>query len=528
MLRRKLDDPEREIQIQDEIAKGAKYVIDGPLRRVPPYYYTYLTFTKQRWQNRTLVDVFTTEFRDKEKSYYESAIKQGKVQVNSKIAAIDYKLKDGDLIEHRTHKHEQPVSSRPISIVYEDDDLVVIDKPSGVPAHPTGRFKFNSVVSILKYEHKLECHPCNRLDRLTSGLMFLAKNPKMAEKIGQQIRDREVTKLYYARVKGEFPLGDVTCEEPVATVNPKVALNMIVGPDDPRGKEAKTQFRRISFDGETSIVECRPFTGRTHQIRVHLQYMGYPIANDPVYSNPDIWGPDLGKGGHRDEKEIAGELDKIGKSKPAKSWINSAQGEVLSGKNCEECSSPLYTDPGPNDLDLWLHAVKYSANDGSWAFETGLPAWITEVHMPFMDQALREADKCEPLDSAFCVGAVLVHNGKIIETGYTRELPGNTHAEQCALTKYREAHNEDVPEGTVLYTTMEPCSYRLSGNLPCVDRVLDSPIKTVFVGVVEPGDFVENNTGRAKLEEAGVRYIHLAGRENEALRIAKKGHKQNS
>lgn len=538
LLQKVLADPKKQMEIANENAAGAKYVIDGPLRRVPPYYYTYLTFAKERWLKRTLLDVFTTEFRDKEESYYKKAIETGQVTVNKLAAGVDQVLKNGDLISHRTHKHEQPVSSRPIKIVYEDDDMVVIDKPGGIPAHPTGRFNFNSVVQVLKYEHNLECHPCNRLDRLTSGLMFLAKNPKFAERIGQQIRDREVSKQYLARVVGEFPLGTIVCEEPVSTVNPKVALNMVDYSET--GKESKTTFQRVSYDGTTSIVKCQPHTGRTHQIRVHLQFLGHPIANDPVYSNPQVWGDTLGKLAYKkmevpndkvpkdgvavDVKDVSARLDSIGKTEPARSWWDQSPGERLSGGKCEVCSSPLYTDPGPNDLDLWLHAMKYAANDGSWSFETAVPDWAAETHNKFMEMALREAEKAPLVDSAFCVGAVLVKDGQVLETGYTRELEGNTHAEQCALEKYAAKHGSPVPDGTVLYTSMEPCSLRLSGNEPCVDRILKTPIKTVFVGVVEPGDFVKENDGQKKLEDAGVIYLHIPGFEDEAIRIAKRGH----
>lgn len=366
-------------------------------------------------------------------------------------------------------------------------------------------------------------HPCNRLDRLTSGLMFLAKNSKGADSMSKQLRGREVRKEYLARVVGEFPLGEVVCEEPLTTVDPKVALNRV----DPDGKEAKTAFKRISYDGETSIVRCMPFTGRTHQIRVHLQYLGHPIANDPVYSNVEIWGNELGKNGAGDTKEIVANLDRIGKDKNAESWYHRhSNGEHLTGGVCETCETALYTDPGPNDLDLWLHALRYYAEDKSWSYETPIPAWALESHVPMMSKALEEAKKCGPTETAFCVGAVLVKDGEILETGYSRELPGNTHAEQCALVKYRSKHGCDVPEGTVIYTTMEPCSERLSGNLPCVDRILASNIKSVFVGVLEPDTFVAKNTGKVKLEEAGIEYIHVPGFEEEALQVAKYGHKQ--
>jgi tRNA pseudouridine synthase 8/2,5-diamino-6-(5-phospho-D-ribitylamino)-pyrimidin-4(3H)-one deaminase len=450
-------------------------------------------------------------------------------------------VRNGDLISHRTHKHEQPVTSRPIRIVHEDEDLIVVDKPSGIPVHPTGRFRFNSVVMVLKHEQNKVAHrmylgwrscnrsanlACNRLDRLTSGLFFLAKTAKGAEKMSAQLRGREVRKQYLARVVGEFPLGDVVCDQPLMTVDPKVALNRVVSD----GKEARTGFNRISFDGQTSIVRCKPLTGRTHQIRVHLQYLGHPIANDPIYSNPNVWGPQLGKGGAGNTDEITAKLHGIGKTQIAETYIHpkNNDGEKLTGEKCADCHTELYTDPGENDLDLWLHALKYYAEDESWGYETPMPEWVTEVHLPYMQMALEQAKKCGPTETAFSVGAVLVKDGKVLETGYSRELPGNTHAEQCALEKYFTKHGvRDVPVGTVIYTTMEPCSERLSGNLPCVDRILGTTIKTVFVGVVEPETFVKENTGRSKLAAQGVEYILIPGFEQECLIAAKKGHPQS-
>lgn len=311
------------------------------------------------------------------------------------------------------------------------------------------------------------------------------------------------------------------------TVAPKVALNRV----NPEGKEAKTSFHRISYDGETSIVRCRPYTGRTHQIRVHLQYLGHPIANDPLYSNEWVWGPELGKDGAGNDQEIAERLGAIGRTRPAGTWINprtsedatSLGGEVLTGTKCEDCNTDLFTDPSSNDLDLWLHALTYSANDKSWAYATPFPDWALEPNRKYMELALEEAKKCEGTETAFSVGALLVKDGEVLATGYSRELPGNTHAEQCALEKYFAAHNtNDVPPGTVIYTTMEPCSERLSGNLPCTDRILGTSIKTVFVGVLEPTTFIANNVGKDKLTSAGIEYIHIPGYEEECLKAATK------
>ncbi|KAK7678627.1 hypothetical protein QCA50_018350 [Cerrena zonata] len=517
--------------IEEEEVEDARYFIDGRLRRVNPYFFTYMTYCKMRWRDRKLVDIFVNEFRDREPEFYKKTIASGQVSLNKIPANSESVVRNGDLISHRCHKHEPAVTSRPIKIVHEDDDLVVIDKPSGIPVHPAGRYRYNTITKVFQHEYGKIVHPCNRLDRLTSGLMFLGKNAKGADKFVQQIKDRSVKKEYIARVVGNFPVGDENCEltvdKPLTTINPKLGFNQV---DLENGKEALTVFKRISYDVKTntSIVKCRPLTGRTHQIRVHLQYIGHPIANDPIYSSPKVWGNNLGKNGECNQEEIMEKLDRIGKSTACSTWIHPQEdGEVLLGEKCKTCEYDLYTDPGPNDLDLWLHAYKYEAEDKSWSYKTEYPDWAIDPHREFMELALENANKCGETQTQFNVGALLTLNGEVLATGHSRELPGNTHAEQCALEKYfTKTGKREVPPGTEIYTTMEPCSLRLSGNEPCVDRILQTQIKTCFVGVLEPDIFVKDNTGYKKLTEANVEYIHIPGYEEKALEIATKGHEK--
>ncbi|OCK78357.1 cytidine deaminase-like protein [Lepidopterella palustris CBS 459.81] len=160
-------------------------------------------------------------------------------------------------------------------------------------------------------------------------------------------------------------------------------------------------------------------------------------------------------------------------------------------------------------------------------------------HIGYMQLALSEAHESPPKPSNFRVGAVLVDEGnnKILATGFTLELPGNTHAEQCCLQKFAERNDipeervgEVLPDKTVIYTTMEPCGLRLSGNMPCVERIIRTRqggkkgVSKVYLGVKEPEKFVGENTGRAKLEEAGIECIHISGLEEEILRVATAGH----
>ena len=231
----------------------------------------------------------------------------------NKVESGKHIVKNGDVISHTLHRHEPPVTGLPIGILHEDEDMIVINKPAGVPVHPAGRYNYNSVVEIMRAErgHQWNPLPCNRLDRLTSGVMFIGKHAKAAEALSLQISSRTVRKEYVARVMGEFPDGDVVCDMPILQISPKLGLNRVRA----NGKAARTVFKRLAYygpkhnddktsevvvkesmDGNTedgkhgaeevlqqaqpwhskegySIVRCLPITGRTHQLRVHLQFL---------------------------------------------------------------------------------------------------------------------------------------------------------------------------------------------------------------------------------------------------------------
>lgn len=160
-------------------------------------------------------------------------------------------------------------------------------------------------------------------------------------------------------------------------------------------------------------------------------------------------------------------------------------------------------------------------------------------HKSAMQRALDLAKKSPPQPTNFRVGAILVNleDNTITAEGYTLELPGNTHAEECCLLKLAERHNTteealaeliEVPHA--LYTTVEPCFKRLSGKLPCVERVLRqrSWIRRVYVGIQEPETFVGENTGRKTLENMGLEVVHVTGLEEEITSTATAGHTSSS
>ncbi|KAI1436228.1 cytidine deaminase-like protein [Xylaria sp. CBS 124048] len=156
-------------------------------------------------------------------------------------------------------------------------------------------------------------------------------------------------------------------------------------------------------------------------------------------------------------------------------------------------------------------------------------------HEGYMRLALSLATKSPPKPSNYRVGAVVVdtERNEVLATGYTLELPGNTHAEQCCVEKLARRYAvattqlaEALPDSVALYTTVEPCSRRLSGNVPCVDRILavGARVKTVYVGVQEPETFVSGNSSRRRLEAAGIEVVLVGGLEKEILEVATAGH----
>jgi tRNA pseudouridine32 synthase len=384
---------------------------------VEPYYYTYNTWCKERWRGRRLIDIFDSEFRDRPLEYYRTAIENGSVTINAKVAGPEYVMKNGDRLSHTLHRHEPPVTGEPVATIHEDDTMVVINKPSGVPVHPAGRYNYNSVLEIMKADRGAEFmpYPCHRLDRLTSGIMFVAKDPRTAEAMSLQIQARTVRKEYLARVMGKFPDGEIVCDQPILQISPKVGLNRVRA----NGKSARTVFKRLAYyparepttpdpdnrpkdldelqDEERrpwvkkrgySIVRCFPLTGRTHQIRVHLQFLGHPIANDPIYANQRVWGATLGQN-NADESEskdedIISRLNRMGREEVADAVAyydemvdryQQQKAEKLTGEVCGQCQAPLFSDPGEHELSLWLHSLRYEDAGGSWAYVSPLPGW---------------------------------------------------------------------------------------------------------------------------------------------------------
>ena len=235
------------------------------------------------------IDRYLSEKLELSRSKIQKLTKEEKIIVNGKSVNNSYSVKLEDIIEIND-KLDYTISVEPedipLNIVYEDDDLIVINKESGMVVHPAPGHYSGTLVNALLYRYgKLagdDFRPgiVHRLDKDTSGLMLVAKNEEMLEKLSSMISTKDVERKYLAIVDGVIKHEMGTVDAPIGRdVNNRQKMAVT----DVNGKDAITHFKVLErFDNHT-LIECQLETGRTHQIRVHMAYIGYPIMNDPLY-----------------------------------------------------------------------------------------------------------------------------------------------------------------------------------------------------------------------------------------------------
>ncbi|HSX18077.1 MAG TPA: RluA family pseudouridine synthase [Candidatus Saccharimonadales bacterium] len=240
-------------------------------------------------------DIFVaSKFPDYARSALKGLFKHQNVHINGQVAKAGYKLKQGDRITVDASLLHAEVEDIELPIIYEDDDVMVIDKPAGLLTHSKGALNLEpTVASFLKKRLNDESLTGNRagiihrLDRATSGLIIGAKNSKALAYWQKQFSTRKVKKTYVAIVEGVPKPSAAIIDAPIAR-NPKKPQTFHV---NPLGKPAQTQYRLIQSINKAgkkfSLLELEPLTGRTHQLRVHLAYIGHPIIGDAVYGHSD-------------------------------------------------------------------------------------------------------------------------------------------------------------------------------------------------------------------------------------------------
>ena len=243
-------------------------------------------FTEEKRLDSYLAEYLQTFSRSK----IQSEIKKGAILINSIAVKPSYIIKNGDLIDINIKDEILEIKpyNLPIDIIYEDENIAVVNKPSGMLTHPTITELSGTLVNALKYKYGENLSDINgefrrgilhRLDRNTSGLLIIAKTNKAHIFLVEKMKNHEINKKYLAIVKGVIEEDEFIINKPIGR-NPNQPQKMWI---TDLGKESISEVKVLNRFKDATFIEVRLITGRTHQIRVHLSSIGHPIFNDTLY-----------------------------------------------------------------------------------------------------------------------------------------------------------------------------------------------------------------------------------------------------
>ena len=250
-----------------------------------------IIFIDENDENKRLDSFLAEVTNDLSRSKIQNFIKSGNVFVNGISKKASYLLKEDDKVEFeipQTSEIKIEPENIPLAIVYEDENMLVVNKPSGMLTHPTTIEKSGTLVNALLYKYGENLSDVNgelrrgilhRLDRNTSGLLMIAKNDRAHEFLANQIKNHTITKKYRAIAKGVISQDEFEINSPIGR-NPNQPHKMAVRED---GKPSRTIVKVLERFKDATYVELTLVTGRTHQIRVHLKSINHPIYNDTLY-----------------------------------------------------------------------------------------------------------------------------------------------------------------------------------------------------------------------------------------------------
>ena len=244
-------------------------------------------------QNDIRLDNFLTEVMEVSRSQVTKMIKAKEVLVNGKNVKPGFMLKENDtvIVNHVDEDGVKP-EKMDLDIVYEDDDVIVVNKANGVVVHPGAGNHSGTLVNGLLYHTKLsdingEVRPgiVHRIDAYTTGLLMIAKNNRAHEILAEELAEKKTYRKYVALVWGVIESDSGEIDAPIGR-SKNDRKKMAISAD---GKEAITHFKVLKRYEKATLIELRLETGRTHQIRVHMNYIGHPVVNDPVYGNRKLF-----------------------------------------------------------------------------------------------------------------------------------------------------------------------------------------------------------------------------------------------
>lgn len=287
---------ESEVEISEDSVDEPSYITEDGREM-----YEHFRFVADKGQQMLRVDKFLVDRMEKtSRNRIQQAADAGCVIVNGKPVKSSYKVKPCDVVsivmDRPRYELEIIPEDIPLNIVYEDDDLLVVDKPAGLVVHPGHGNYSGTLVNALAWHFKdnpdydvsdPRLGLVHRIDKDTSGLLVVAKTPEAKTHLGNQFFHKTTRREYVAVVWGDFPEPEGTIVGNIAR-NPKNKLQMAVFDDPTIGKHAVTHYKVIESFGYVSVVKCVLETGRTHQIRIHMLSKGHPLFNDARYGGDKI------------------------------------------------------------------------------------------------------------------------------------------------------------------------------------------------------------------------------------------------
>ena len=248
------------------------------------------------------IDKYLNENTEYTRSKIQKIIENGNILVNDVKVKDSYKVKENDYITIEALEETTDIlpENIPLDIYYEDDDLIVVNKPSGMVVHPApGNYTGTLVNALIYHTNNLSKVNTNirpgivhRIDADTSGLLLVAKNDKSHNILAEAIQKKEVVREYIALVEGIIMEDTATIDAPIGR-DKKDRKKMTVTSEN--SKDAVTHIRVLERYKDSTLIRCKLETGRTHQIRVHLSYIGHPVVNDPVYGHKKLIDKDFGQ-----------------------------------------------------------------------------------------------------------------------------------------------------------------------------------------------------------------------------------------
>lgn len=400
----------------DEVLNKQDYIYKDEVMYVKPYVFEFNCFYRPRWKDQTILSVFIREFRHMSETYWRREFSSGRMLCNGEKITDTMIWKDGQQVKHIVHRHESAVyypKPHGIQIVRNTNDYIVVSKPVSMPVHACGTYRKNCLQFLLQVFHGFyPLYAVHRLDKETSGLVIFAKNSETAAQFSTQIQDHKVQKTYLAEVYGYFPSTSTEKQESNSDAAytqqcnarlfwDKREMKSVVSEEN--GVEAVTHFKVIGRNQKagTSFVECRPKTGRTHQIRVHLAHLGFPIVNDPLYGR----GYDDAKGDSKSEcqtktieqlfnhqtlssvtLQTPRFCDLINDNEQVNEWCAEQrdkhgrhlsveeEGKLLDCLNCPQVTNVKNVEY--HNMFIHLHALRYEGE--GWDFQVDPPKWMSE------------------------------------------------------------------------------------------------------------------------------------------------------